>query len=127
MCAWWGGLRCWLLFPPIINPGPVASIYQRPGSDGAQRSIEAASSTGRSISTHAWAVVALLWPVAMLNYLDRQMLSTMGLSMKLDIVELQSAHNFGRLMAVFLWVYAFCSPLGGIVAAVTVARPPTSR
>ncbi len=58
----------------------------------------------------------MLWPVAVLNYLDRQMLSTMGLSIKADIVELQSAQNFGRLMAIFLWVYAFCSPLGGAIA-----------
>ena len=65
---------------------------------------------------YAWAVVALLWPVVVLNYLDRQMLSTMGLSIKADIVELQSARNFGWLMAIFLWVYAFCSPVGGAIA-----------
>ena len=65
---------------------------------------------------YAWAVVALLWPVVVLNYLDRQMLSTMGLSIKEDIVELQSARNFGWLMAIFLWVYAFCSPVGGAIA-----------
>ncbi len=65
---------------------------------------------------YAWAVVAMLWPVAVLNYLDRQMLSTMGLSIKADIVELQSAENFGRLMAIFLWVYAICSPVGGAIA-----------
>ncbi|HNQ89478.1 MAG TPA: MFS transporter [Verrucomicrobiota bacterium] len=67
-------------------------------------------------TTYAWAVVAMLWPVALLNYLDRQMLATMGLSIKADIVELQSAEVFGKLMAVFLWVYAFCSPLGGAIA-----------
>src|SRR5215467_5242802 len=67
-------------------------------------------------SARAWAVVAMLWPVAVLNYLDRQMLATMGLSIKVDIVELQSAERFGQLMAIFLWVYAFCSPLGGAIA-----------
>jgi MFS family permease len=61
-------------------------------------------------------VVGLLWPVVVLNYLDRQMLSTMGLSIKADIVELQSAGNFGWLMGIFLWVYALCSPAGGAVA-----------
>jgi MFS family permease len=61
-------------------------------------------------------VVALLWPVALLNYLDRQMLATMGLSIKADIVALQSAEKFGQLMAIFMWVYAFCSPLGGFIA-----------
>src|SRR6266496_1842506 len=70
----------------------------------------------RRTAGYAWAVVAMLWPVAVLNYLDRQMLSTMGLSIKADIVELQSAQNFGRLMAIFLWVYAWCSPVGGAIA-----------
>ena len=74
------------------------------------------TSNGQKVSAYAWAVVGLLWPVAMLNYLDRQMLSTMGLSIKVDIVELQSAENFGRLMAIFLWVYAIFSPVGGAIA-----------
>lgn len=74
------------------------------------------SSTEARVSPYAWVVVGLLLPVAVLNYLDRQMLATMGLSIKVDIVELQSAQNFGRLMAVFLWIYAFCSPLGGAIA-----------
>lgn len=64
----------------------------------------------------AWLVVALLWPVVVLNYLDRQMLATMGLSIKADIAELQSAERFGQLMAIFMWVYAFCSPVGGLIA-----------
>src|SRR5260221_14358660 len=64
----------------------------------------------------AWLVVALLWPVAMLNYLDRQMLATMGMSIKVDIVELQSAAVYGQLMGAFLWVYAFFSPLGCYIA-----------
>ncbi len=71
---------------------------------------------GRSPGSYAWAVVGMLWPVAVLNYLDRQMLATMGLSIKVDIAELQSAERFGQLMAIFLWVYAFCSPLGGVIA-----------
>ena len=70
----------------------------------------------QKVPAYAWAVVALLWPVVVLNYLDRQMLSTMGLSIKADIVELQSARNFGWLMAIFLWVYALCSPVGGAIA-----------
>lgn len=65
---------------------------------------------------YPWLVVALLWGVAMLNYLDRQMLSTMKPSIQLDIPELESATNFGRLMAVFLWIYGFMSPVSGIVA-----------
>ena len=63
-----------------------------------------------------WVVVALLWVVGLLNYMDRQMLSTMRPSMQVDIDELQSATNFGYLMAIFLWIYGFMSPVSGIVA-----------
>ena len=65
---------------------------------------------------YPWIVVGLLWVVALLNYMDRQMLSTMKSAMMVDIVELESAANFGRLMAVFLWIYGFMSPVAGMVA-----------
>ena len=42
--------------------------------------------------------------------------STMKDAMQLDIAELQSATNFGRLMAVFLWIYGFMSPVAGMIA-----------
>ncbi len=66
--------------------------------------------------TYPWIVVALLWVVALLNYMDRQMLSTMKPTMQIDIHELQSATNFGYLMAIFLWIYGFMSPVSGIIA-----------
>lgn len=65
---------------------------------------------------YPWLVVGLLWFVALLNYLDRQMLSTMRPFMVEDIQELVSATNFGRLMAIFLWIYAFMSPVSGMIA-----------
>ena len=65
---------------------------------------------------YPWLVVAMLWGVALLNYMDRQMLSTMKSAMQIDIVELESATNFGRLMAVFLWIYGLMSPISGIIA-----------
>ncbi|MDR1884326.1 MAG: MFS transporter [Prevotella sp.] len=65
---------------------------------------------------YPWLVVAMLWFVALLNYMDRQMLSTMRPSIMEDISELASATNFGRLMAIFLWIYAFMSPLSGVIA-----------
>ncbi len=70
----------------------------------------------KSHKFYPWLVVILLWFVALLNYLDRQMLSTMKPSMMTDIPELVSAENFGRLMAIFLWIYAFMSPISGIIA-----------
>lgn len=65
---------------------------------------------------YPWIVVALLWVVALLNYMDRQMLSTMQDAMKVDIGELREARNFGRLMAIFMWIYALVSPFAGSVA-----------
>lgn len=67
-------------------------------------------------SFYPWLVVALLWFVALLNYMDRQMLSTMQEAMKIDIIELNKAEAFGALMAVFLWIYGIMSPIAGIVA-----------
>ena len=65
---------------------------------------------------YPWVVVALLWTVALLNYMDRQMLSTMQTAMKVDIAEFNKAETFGALMAVFLWIYGFVSPLAGMIA-----------
>lgn len=65
---------------------------------------------------YPWIVVGLLWGVALLNYMDRQMLSTMKASMMIDITALESAANFGRLMAIFLWIYGFMSPVAGMIA-----------
>ena len=65
---------------------------------------------------YPWLVVGLLWVVALLNYMDRQMLSTMQQAMKADIAELNRAEAFGALMAVFLWIYGIVSPFAGIVA-----------
>ena len=65
---------------------------------------------------YPWLVVALLWVVALLNYMDRQMLSTMQEAMKVDIADLNRAEAFGALMAVFLWIYGIVSPFAGIVA-----------
>jgi ACS family D-galactonate transporter-like MFS transporter len=65
---------------------------------------------------YAWVVVGLLWFVALLNYMDRQMLSTMKPAMQMDIAELKSATNFGYLMAIFLWIYGLMSPVSGIIA-----------
>ena len=65
---------------------------------------------------YPWILVGLLWGVALLNYMDRQMLSTMKEAMQVDISALESAENFGRLMAVFLWIYGFMSPVAGMIA-----------
>jgi ACS family D-galactonate transporter-like MFS transporter len=65
---------------------------------------------------YKWIVVGLLWVVALLNYMDRQMLATMRPAMEIDIHELQSATSFGYLMGIFLWIYGFMSPVSGIIA-----------
>lgn len=62
----------------------------------------------------SWGVVATLWPVAALNYLDRQVLVTMHDSVLADIP--MSEARFGALFTVFLVVYGIASPIGGALA-----------
>jgi MFS transporter, Spinster family, sphingosine-1-phosphate transporter len=76
----------------------------------------AASAGLAGVSARAWATVLLLWPVAMLNYLDRQMVASMRVSIRADIPSIANDADFGLLMSMFLWVYAFLSPVGGFVA-----------
>ena len=70
----------------------------------------------RAKSWYPWMVVALLWTVALLNYMDRQMLSTMRDAMAVDITDLESKLMFGKLMAAFMWIYGLMSPVSGMVA-----------
>lgn len=69
-----------------------------------------------SASRTAWLVVALLAPVALLNYLDRQMLASMKFSVMADIKDIETEANWGRMLGQFKWVYAFLSPIGGYLA-----------
>ena len=89
-----------------------------------QRSPPAAERPGRPHSAwlgsawlrSAWLPVALLVPVALLNYLDRQMLATMKSSMVADVAGLQTDAQWGFVLACFKWVYALLSPVGGFIA-----------
>ena len=65
---------------------------------------------------YPWVVVGLLWVVALLNYMDRQMLSTMKEAMSHSIPELEKAETFGNLMAAFMWIYGLMSPFAGAIA-----------
>jgi len=69
-----------------------------------------------SVSRHAWLVVALLIPVALLNYLDRQMLASMKFSVMRDVPDIALEANWGAILATFKWVYAGLSPVGGYLA-----------
>jgi len=78
-----------------------------------------APATERSDATFtrtAWMIVALLWPVALLNYLDRQMLASMKYSVMADVPGIGSEASWGFMLGQFKWVYAFLSPIGGFVA-----------
>ena len=65
---------------------------------------------------YAWFVVALLFPVALLNYLDRQMIAAMKGSLMHDIPDIGSDANWGYMLGQFKWVYAILSPIGGYIA-----------
>ncbi len=76
-----------------------------PGTEGASRA-----------KRTAWLVVVLLFPVALLNYLDRQMLAAMKFSVLGDIPDISTEANWGRMLGQFKWVYAVLSPVGGYIA-----------
>jgi len=69
-----------------------------------------------SLARTAWLVVVLLVPVALLNYLDRQMLATMKSSMTGQIPDIKTEANWGLALGAFKWVYALFSPVGGYIA-----------
>ncbi len=78
--------------------------------------MSATLSSNPTLARTAWLVVALLWPVALLNYLDRQMLASMKFSVMASIPDIGSEANWGKMLGQFKWVYAFLSPIGGYIA-----------
>jgi MFS family permease len=74
------------------------------------------SVASRRNSFYPWALVLMLFPVALLNYLDRMMVATMRASIRADIPTIANDRDFGLLMALFMWVYAAFSPVGGLLA-----------
>jgi len=70
----------------------------------------------RRLASRAWLIVALLWPVALLNYLDRQMLAAMKFSVMQDIPSIGLEASWGYMLGQFKWVYAVLSPIGGFIA-----------
>jgi MFS family permease len=65
---------------------------------------------------YAWIVVALLLPVALLNYLDRQMLATMKASMVGDIPTIANRADWGLILGTFKWTYALLAPFAGYIS-----------
>jgi MFS family permease len=74
------------------------------------------STSASNVFRYAWFVVALLFPVALLNYLDRQMLATMKASMVADIPSIANKADWGLILGGFKWTYAVLSPFGGYIA-----------
>ena len=70
--------------------------------------------TDSKLPARAWLVVALLWLVGALNYLDRVIVTTMRTSL-VDAIPMTDA-QYGLLTSVFLWVYAGLSPFAGFLA-----------
>ncbi len=62
-------------------------------------------------------------PVALLNYLDRQMMASMQSSVMASIPDIATQENWGFMLGQFKWVYAFLSPVGGYVADRWGRRP----
>jgi MFS transporter, Spinster family, sphingosine-1-phosphate transporter len=74
------------------------------------------TNSSSTLARNAWLVVALLMPVALLNYLDRQMLASMKTSVMADIPSIGNNENWGFMLGQFKWVYAVFSLIGGYIA-----------
>jgi MFS family permease len=75
-------------------------------------SVKSTSISG--IFKNGWVVVAMLFMVGILNYLDRTMIVTMRSSI-ISSIPMTDA-QFGLLTSVFLWVYGILSPFAGFMA-----------
>src|SRR5262249_38307452 len=62
----------------------------------------------------AWVVVALLWVIWLLNYLDRQVIFSLFplIQRELHLTDVE----LGLIGTAFLWVYAVVSPIAGYLA-----------
>lgn len=69
---------------------------------------------GVDLLSGAWRVVAFLFFIGILNYLDRSMITTMRESIVTAIP--MSDAQFGLLTSIFLWVYGILSPFAGYLA-----------
>jgi tetratricopeptide (TPR) repeat protein len=83
--------------------------------------------TPQSSSRASWALVAVLWVVAALNYLDRQVIFSVfpPLRAELDLSDVQ----LGLLGTAFLWVYAApvpCADIWPTASAVPAPSPSAS-
>lgn len=70
----------------------------------------------QTVTRHAWFALALLAPVVLLNYMDRQMMAAMKYSIMGDVIGLDTEAKWGLLPAAFKWTYAVLSPFGGYIA-----------
>src|SRR5690349_24256475 len=70
--------------------------------------------SGQTTSFYSWIIVAMLWIVAFLNYLDRILITSMRDPIVADFTLTDA--QFGLLTSVFLWSYGFLSPFGGFFA-----------
>jgi len=64
--------------------------------------------------SYKWLLLALLWVVALLNYLDRQLIFSLFPPLEAEFG--LSSVQLGFLGTAFLWVYGLLSPVGGYVA-----------
>lgn len=67
-----------------------------------------------SRSLHPWLLVGLLWVVAALNYLDRQVAFSLFPLLQRDLAA--TSTQLGLVGTVFLWTYGLLSPAAGYLA-----------
>lgn len=90
-----------------MTQGPAGASHQ-------SHSEMAPASVITRVRDSKWLLVALLWGVAVLNYLDRQVIFSQFPLIEQDLQA--SPTQLGLISSVFLWVYGALSPFAGYIA-----------
>ena len=87
--------------------------YAGTGKDFALTLPLSTSSAPAITSGRAWCLVGFMWVAYFLNYSDRQVVFSIFPILKSELGFTDT--QLGLTGSIFLWVYAFCSPIAGQV------------
>jgi MFS family permease len=89
-------------------------LSREPSIENGMRRAAATDRARAGSGVGGWLLVALLWFVALLNYLDRQVVFSLFPLLEKDLHA--SPVHLGLTSTVFLWVYGLLSPFAGYIA-----------
>src|SRR5205823_2697050 len=96
------------------RPTPRTEARRHEWRRGTQECVRHKFASLMTPKRYAWILVAILWVVALLNYVDRQVIFSLFPLLSRDLS--LSPVQLGLLSTVFLWVYGILSPFAGFAA-----------